>query len=51
MEKWKQLKYLKQLWDKVLIRNTTFIGGTETLQVAESKYKEITTIFSEDEVG
>ena len=45
------MEYLKQLQNKVLAKNAFFMGSTETSQIAGSKHKEITTIFSEDEVG
>ena len=47
-EKWKQLKYLKQLWDKVLAEDAAFLVGTEAFQITKSKHKEVTTISSED---
>ena len=47
--KWKE--YLQQLQDEVLAKNTTLLESSEGSQVIETKYKETTTIFFEDEVG
>ena len=36
------MKYLQQLWDKILVKNTAFLGSTEGSQIMGSKYKKIT---------
>ena len=40
-KKKKWIKYLQQLWDKVLVENTALLEGTEGFQIMESKHKEI----------
>ena len=47
-EKWKQLKYLKQLQDKILAKNAALLKGIKGSQVIGSKHKEVT---SEDKKG
>ena len=42
-KKKKTLKYLQQLWDKMLEEEATLLEGAEGSQVAGSKCKEITT--------
>ena len=45
-KKWKLIeekKKQKQLWNKVLAEDTALLESTEESQIAESKYKEITS--------
>lgn len=44
------MEYLKQLWNKVLAKNTTLLESTETLQVVEAKQKEVTNISLENKM-
>jgi len=50
-EKKKWMEYLQQLQDKILVENTPLLESTKDFQVAGTKHKEITIIFSEDKVG
>ena len=45
-DKRKQLKYLKQLQNKVLAKNTALLESTGDFQIIETKHKEVN---SEDE--
>jgi len=49
-KKKKRLEYLQQLWNEVLVGNATLLEDAEGSQVMRTKYKGVTTIFSEDEV-
>ena len=44
------MKYLEQLWNKILAEDTTLLEDIKASQVMGSKYKEVTSIFSEDKM-
>ena len=40
-KKKKQLEYLQQLWNKVLVEDAALLENTEGFQIIESKHKEV----------
>jgi len=50
-KKKKRLEYLQQLWDEVLVEDTTLLEAAEDFQIMRTKCKKITTISSENKIG
>ena len=46
-KKKKQIEYLQQLQNKILVEDITLLEGTERFQITGSKYKEVTSGYKE----
>ena len=44
-KKRQKLKYLKKLWNKILVEDAVLMENGENLQVVETKYKKVINIF------
>ena len=37
------MEYLQQLWNEILVEDTTLLGDIKDFQFVETKYKEVTS--------